>query len=127
MHEAPKFRIICAAEAGFPAFYRLIWRDHVREFSDLSKDERVLCMEAVTAVEQAMRELLAPGKINLATLGNVVPHLHWHVIARYDWDSHFPAPVWAAAQRERAQAREAEVSAKLPALEARIIERLRSI
>ena len=127
VHEAAKFRVICAAEAGFPAFYRLVWRDHVREFSDLQKDDRLLCTEAVTVIEKAMRDLLAPDKINLATLGNVVPHLHWHVIARYDWDSHFPSPVWAAAQRERAQAREAEVSAKLPALEARIIERLRSI
>ena len=127
VHEAAKFRVICASEAGFPAFYRLIWREHVREFSDLSKEDRLLCIEAVTVIEKAMRDLLAPAKINLATLGNVVPHLHWHVIARYDWDSHFPGPVWATAQRERATGREAEVAAKLPALEARIIEGLRSI
>jgi diadenosine tetraphosphate (Ap4A) HIT family hydrolase len=43
--------------------------------------------------------MLAPTKINLATLGNVVPHLHWHVIARFDWDSHFPNPIWGAAVR----------------------------
>jgi diadenosine tetraphosphate (Ap4A) HIT family hydrolase len=73
-----------------------------------------------------MRELLSPTKMNLATLGNVVPHLHWHLIARFDWDSHFPSPVWSAAQRERAVQREAEVAARLPALESRIIERLRS-
>jgi diadenosine tetraphosphate (Ap4A) HIT family hydrolase len=47
-----------------------------------------------------LRDTLAPTKVNLATLGNVVPHLHWHVIARFDWDSHFPAPVWAAPQRD---------------------------
>jgi diadenosine tetraphosphate (Ap4A) HIT family hydrolase len=41
-----------------------------------------------------LREQLAPTKINLAALGNMVAHLHWHVIARYDWDSHFPASVW---------------------------------
>lgn len=126
VHTASKFRVICASEAGFPAFYRLIWREHAREFSDLAKEDRVLCMEAVTVIEQAMRELLAPTKINLATLGNVVPHMHWHVIARFDWDSHFPSPVWAGPQRERAPTREAEVTAKLPALEARIIEGLRS-
>ncbi|MCD8514932.1 MAG: HIT domain-containing protein, partial [Burkholderiaceae bacterium] len=40
-----------------------------------------------------------PTKVNLASLGNVVPHLHWHVMARYDWDSRFPAPIWAPAQR----------------------------
>ncbi|MBS0454753.1 MAG: HIT family protein [Proteobacteria bacterium] len=126
VYETKKFRVIHASEAGFPAFYRLIWREHVREFSELSRDNRILCMDAVTVIEQAMRELLSPTKINLATLGNVVPHLHWHVIARFDWDSHFPSPVWSAAQRERAPQREAELAARLPALESRIIERLRS-
>ncbi len=67
-------------------------------------------MQAVALVEQTLREQLQPTKINLAALGNMVPHLHWHVIARFDWDSHFPAPVWAAAQRERDTAREAQVS-----------------
>jgi diadenosine tetraphosphate (Ap4A) HIT family hydrolase len=127
VYEARQFRVICAAEVGFPAFYRLVWREHVREFSELSKDDRATCMEAVTAIEQSLRDLLAPTKINLATLGNVVPHLHWHVIARFDWDSHFPGPVWAAAQRERDPDREAEVAQRLPALESRIIERLRSL
>ena len=40
---------------------------------------------------RCLREALAPAKINLAALGNMVPHLHWHVIARFDWDSRFPA------------------------------------
>ena len=48
-----------------------------------------------------LREQLSPTKINLAALGNMVAHLHWHVIARYDWDSHFPASVWAPALRVR--------------------------
>ena len=73
-----------AANAPFPAFYRLIWNRHVAEWSDLSASERQQGMEAVTLVEQLLREHLRPTKINLATLGNVVPHLHWHVIARFD-------------------------------------------
>lgn len=92
-------RIIQADEAGFPAFYRVVWGQHVAEFSDLSAAERETCMNAVVVVEQVLREQLQPTKINLAALGNMVPHLHWHVIARFEWDSHFPAPVWAAAQR----------------------------
>ena len=92
-------RIIQADEAGFPAFYRVVWNRHVAEFSDLTAAERATCMNAVVAVEQVLRDQLQPTKINLAALGNVVPHLHWHVIARFEWDSHFPAPVWAAAQR----------------------------
>ena len=57
-------------------------------------------MDTVVVVERLLREELKPTKINLAALGNVVPHLHWHVIARFDWDSHFPGSVWAAPQRE---------------------------
>lgn len=90
-------RVLDAPE--FPAFYRLIWRAHVAEFSDLTADQRLQCMEAVTVIERVLREALAPTKINLASLGNVVPHLHWHVIARFDWDSHFPQPIWGERQR----------------------------
>lgn len=102
-------RVIQAEEPGFPAFYRVVWNAHVAEFSDLSADERTVCMNAVVAVEQALRTVLQPTKINLATLGNMVPHLHWHVVARFDWDSHFPAPLWAAAQRPVDTARLAEM------------------
>ncbi len=112
-----KLRVIRAQEAGFPAFYRVVWAAHVAEFSDLSAADRTHCMEAVTVVEQALRQHLAPTKVNIAALGNMVPHLHWHVIARFDWDSHFPAPVWAAAQRPGPADQEAAVHALLPALE----------
>lgn len=109
-----KLRVIRAAEQGFPAFYRVVWNDHAAEFSDLSATDRIVCMDAVALVERVLREQLAPTKINLAALGNMVAHLHWHVIARYDWDSHFPASVWAAAQRERNEEREAEIARQLP-------------
>lgn len=122
--EAPAFRVIHAAEEGFPAFYRVVWKDHVAEWSDLAPEDRALCMEAVAAVEQSLREALAPAKINLAALGNMVPHLHWHVIARFDWDTRFPAPVWAPAQRDRDPQREAAIEVKLEALEREMSRRL---
>ena len=115
-----KLRVIRADEPGFPAFYRVVWNEHVAEFSDLSAAERVDCMEAVVKVEQALRDHLQPTKINVAALGNMVPHLHWHVIARFAWDSHFPAPVWAAAQRVRAVAQEAQVQDRLTAVESQL-------
>ncbi|MGM9484229.1 HIT family protein [Roseateles sp. NT4] len=100
----PQFRVVRVVDGEeaqrFPAFYRLIWNAHVAEFSDLPVTDRHACMDAVTEIERALRSLLSPTKVNIASLGNVVPHLHWHVIARFDWDSHFPAPVWAAPQRE---------------------------
>lgn len=122
--EAPKFRVIQAEEAGFPAFYRVVWRDHVAEFSDLDIADRTLCMEAVAVVEQCLRRHLAPTKINLAALGNMVAHLHWHVIARFDWDTRFPAPVWTDARRDRDDLEEADVAARLPAVEAEIVDKL---
>ena len=111
--QGEKFRVIRAEEQGFPAFYRVVWTAHVAEFSDLGLDDRNLCMAAVNAVEQALRVHLQPGKINLAALGNIVPHLHWHVIARFDWDSHFPLPVWSQAQRPVDAAALAVIQARL--------------
>ena len=119
-----RLRVIRAQEAGFPAFYRVVWNAHVAEFSDLAVADRVHCMEAVTVVEQALRQHLSPTKVNIAALGNMVPHLHWHVIARFDWDSHFPSPVWAAAQRPSPAAQEVGVRTLLPALEAQLQSRL---
>ena len=113
-----RLRVVRAEEPGFPAFYRVVWNAHVAEFSDLSSANRQHCMEAVAVVEQALRDHLAPTKINLAALGNMVPHLHWHVVARFDWDSHYPSPVWAPAQRPSPADREDAVRSRLPALEA---------
>ena len=113
-----QLRLIRADEAGFPAFYRVVWNAHVAEFSDLLPAERQHCMDVVARVEQVLRTQLSPAKVNLAALGNMVPHLHWHVIARFAWDSHFPAPVWALPQRARDAAQEAALAARLPALDA---------
>jgi len=124
-----RLRVIRSEEdaARFPAFYRVVWTEHVPEFSDLSPADRQHCMEAVVLVEQALRQHLRPHKVNLAALGNAVPHLHWHVIARYPWDSHFPAPVWAVAQREApADAVQALVDG-LPALERALSDALRRL
>jgi diadenosine tetraphosphate (Ap4A) HIT family hydrolase len=94
-----KFSVILANEANYPGFARVIWNAHVREVSDLADEDRLLLNEAVFKLEQAVREVMQPLKVNVASLGNVVPHLHWHVIPRYADDAHFPAPVWAQAVR----------------------------
>ena len=118
-----KFRVIRvqgAEAADFPAFYRVIWNTHVAEWSDLSDDDQALCMRAVSAVERALRDAVQPRKINLAALGNMVPHLHWHVVARFEWDSRFPAPIWAAPVRPNDEARWAPVRQRLSACDAAI-------
>jgi len=127
VYQGDKFRVIRADEVGFPAFYRVVWTAHVAEFSDLDDAERSLCMAAVQVVECVLREHLQPTKINLAALGNVVPHLHWHVIARFDWDTHFPAPVWAQAGRSADVLREQAVRDQLERVEQEVVQRLSTL
>lgn len=99
--QTDKLRVIAVDnEINAPAFCRVIWQEHVAEMTDLSEKDRELLMNTVYKVESAMRSVFKPVKINLASLGNVVPHLHWHVIARFERDANFPAPIWAPAQRE---------------------------
>ena len=124
MVRTPRLRVIRADEPGFAAFYRVVWNAHVAEFTDLSAADRVHVMEAVAVVESALRRHLAPDKVNLAALGNMVPHLHWHVIARWAWDSHFPAPVWAAASRPAPADRLEDVAARRVAMESEIAAQL---
>lgn len=122
--QGAQLRVIRAQEEGFPAFYRVIWTAHAAELSDLSEADRNTCMAVVAAVERVLRTQLQPTKINLAALGNMVPHLHWHVIARHDWDSHFPAPVWANPLRARDLAREAQLQDALATCDAAIAQAL---
>jgi len=122
--DGPKFRVIRAQEPGFPAYYRLVWNDHVAEFTDLAGPDRERCMAAVAEVELLLRSHLRPDKVNLAALGNAVPHLHWHIVARFAWDSHFPAPVWATSTRGALPQDLAAVERLLPALEADLVSRL---
>lgn len=122
--QAPGWRLVHADEPGFPAFYRLVWQSHVREFSQLPAAERAECVELLVAVERAMLRHLAPDKVNLASLGNAVPHLHWHAIARFAWDSHFPGAVWAVPQRPQDAARLQALAGRLPAFEAALLDAL---
>lgn len=98
--EAPTCRVIRVADDNFPGFCRVIWTAHVREMTDLLPEERNGLMQVVFAVEAVVRSLFAPDKINLASFGNVVPHLHWHIIPRWQQDRNFPEPIWGAVKRE---------------------------
>lgn len=93
-------RVDGADGEGYPGFCRVIWHNHVRELSDLSRDDRHHLLDVLTATERAVRLAVGPDKINLASLGNLTPHLHWHVIPRYRDDRHFPESVWGAPQRD---------------------------
>jgi diadenosine tetraphosphate (Ap4A) HIT family hydrolase len=92
-------RVIWVDDDNYPGFCRVILNAHVKEMTDLLPAERLGLMGVVFAVETAVREIAQPDKINLASLGNVVPHLHWHVIPRWATDPNFPDAIWAASRR----------------------------
>ena len=89
-------RVILMNDPDLPGFCRVIWNDHVAEMSDLTYGEREHLMTLVFAVEEAIRHVMHPDKVNLAALGNMVPHIHWHVIPRYKNDAFFPGSAWSA-------------------------------
>ncbi len=95
-----RLRVVLVDEPDYPGFVRVIWGSHVRELTDLPSPQRALLMDIVFGVEIVMREVMQPHKVNVASLGNVTPHLHWHVIPRFADDAHFPNPIWGVRQRE---------------------------
>lgn len=116
LFQHPQLRVVLVADALYPGFCRVIWQQHVQEMTDLSPASRSLLMQVACKVEQALRDVLQPDKINLASLGNMTPHLHWHVIPRFAEDAHFPQPVWGQQQRTPAPAWLAAKAARLPQL-----------
>lgn len=113
-------RIVEAQDPDYPGYCRVVWHEHVREMSDLVERDRAHLMAVVFAVEAALREALQPEKMNLAALGNQIPHLHWHVIPRFRDDPHFPDAVWASRRRNGGNARHLEASSQARSLERRL-------
>ncbi len=95
-----RLRVVLAGEPDYAGFCRVIWNAHVKEMTDLAVQERQRIMDVVFEVEAVLREALHAEKINLASLGNLTPHLHWHVIPRWRDDPHFPGAIWGGRLRE---------------------------
>ena len=127
VHRDALLRVVLVDETDYPGLVRVIANAHVREMTDLAPADRRRLLEAVLAVESAQREALAPHKVNLASFGNVLPHLHWHVIPRFTDDAHFPEPLWGVRQREPVTAQLEQRRARLPALRAAIVARLSAV
>lgn len=98
LYRDAELRIVAVAgEDGlaYRGFCRVIWNRHVKEMTDLVDEERAAFMKAVFKLEAVLRVHLTPEKMNIASLGNMTPHLHWHVIPRFVDDLTFPKPIWA--------------------------------
>lgn len=109
-------RVVLLNDADYPAYCRVELKEHVKEMTDLAPADRARTMKVVFAVETAIREVIQPDKINLASLGNKTPHMHWHIIPRFENDKHFPNSHWGLATQ----------AGKPPALSLAILSNLKT-
>jgi diadenosine tetraphosphate (Ap4A) HIT family hydrolase len=71
-----------------------------KEFSDCTHEEKSEIFRALDIIEKVMLDYYRPTKINIASFGNMLPHVHWHIMARFEDDQFFPEPMWGVKQRE---------------------------
>ena len=109
-------RVVLLNDTDYPAYCRVELKIHVKEMTDLAPADRACTMKVVLAVETAIREVIQPDKINLASLGNKTPHMHWHIIPRFETDKHFPNSHWG----------EATQTGKQPALSLAVLGQLKT-
>ncbi|MDO5530419.1 HIT family protein [Sutterella sp.] len=121
-----RFYAIDAGSDDFPAFIRIVDREHSPEMTALTAQKRAELRALLDAAEEEMIAALHPDKMNWAQFGNMVPHVHWHLIARWRDDGFFPECPWGPRQRtvapEITAERRALAKALLPKLAARLSE-----
>lgn len=124
LFQTDDYRVVLVDDPAYPGFCRVIWQKHVKEMTMLSPAQRNVLMDGVWRVEAALLETMQPAKVNLASLGNMTQHLHWHLIPRFNDDAHFPNPIWGEAKRVPSPAVMAERSALLPHLRKAVVRHL---
>jgi diadenosine tetraphosphate (Ap4A) HIT family hydrolase len=95
--DLPLSRVLVINDANYPWLLLVPRRPDIVEVLDLDEVEQAQLMTEITRVARALRTVTNCHKLNIAALGNVVPQLHVHVIARFRNDAAWPKPVWGAA------------------------------
>jgi len=87
--------VILNRDQFFPGYTLLFTKEHVTELFHLDRVLRIAHLEEVNRVAQAVYDAFSPTKINYELLGNMVPHIHWHIVPRFDTEPFWPRPIWA--------------------------------
>ena len=93
-------RVSLMKDRRFPWLILVPEREAVREIHELPPEERAELIEEIARASQVLQRLFHPDKLNVGALGNVVPQLHVHVVARFDGDPAWPGPVWGSGAAE---------------------------
>lgn len=93
-------RVMLNRDQFFPGYTFVFTREHVTELFHLDREVRQGVMEEVTAVAAALHDIFRPAKMNYELLGNMVPHMHWHLVPRFATDPLWPRPIWSEPHAE---------------------------
>jgi diadenosine tetraphosphate (Ap4A) HIT family hydrolase len=93
--------LILNRDQYFPGYTLLFTRSHVTELFHLKPQMRAELMEEVSMTAQALHDVFKPAKINYELLGNMLPHIHWHLVPRFATEPLWPRPIWAELHQEK--------------------------
>ena len=92
--------VVLNRDQFFPGYTLLFTKQHATELFHLDHAVRAGLMEEVSTVAKALHALFRPDKLNYELLGNMVPHIHWHLVPRFAHDPLWPRPIWAESHEE---------------------------
>lgn len=98
--ELPNSYVILNRDQFFPGYTLLFTKTHATELFQLDREARAALMEEVSIVAEALHGIYRPAKINYELLGNMVPHIHWHIVPRFSSEPLWPRPIWSEPHEE---------------------------
>jgi diadenosine tetraphosphate (Ap4A) HIT family hydrolase len=92
--------VVLNRDQYFPGYTLLFTKRHATELFHLDRTVRGRLMEEVSCVAEALFKLFKPDKINYELLGNMVPHIHWHLVPRHSAEPLWPRPIWSEPHKD---------------------------
>ena len=101
-------RLLLMNNSLYPSLILVPRKEDISEVIDLEKSERFVLIEEINLISKIVKDIFKPDKLNIAALGNIVPQLHIHIIARYKNDRVFPKTIWVDNEKRNYEKSEAE-------------------
>lgn len=98
--DLPTSVAVLSLDQYYRGYTLVVAKTHATELFHLGDDESAAFVRDMQRVAHAIAKAFAPRKMNYELLGNTVPHLHWHLVPRYDWDPNPTRPIWEHTHRE---------------------------
>lgn len=94
IHEFPHSYLMLGEHQFFRGYCVLVSKGHYKEMTDMPPEIQQSVFQDMMKVSSVLQQHFAPAKLNTCSLGNVVPHVHWHFFPRYSDDPQFKDPPW---------------------------------